>query len=1205
MDTLMSKPGQNPRQRGVVISPLGWQRLQAAQEQVAIAENQGRSYTLEQLAERTELSVRSISRLHSRTVAVDRQTLENYFRAFSLSLTETDYLQPALPSLSSVSTRPIAQNWGIAPDVSVFYGRTAELKTLTQWVLQDQCRLVSLVGMGGIGKTALSVRLAEQVQDHFGYILWSSVSNAPSLETLLAEWVPFLSGQQNTVADIASLLQCLQNTRCLIVLDNLETLLETGEQSGQYRSGYEAYGELLQVIAQTRHQSCLLLTSREKGAQFAQWEGNPAVKSLSLSGSLEAAEGLLRATGIHQAEVAQRVLCDRYRCNPLALKIVATTIRDLFGGDIALFLEQNVTLLGDVLDLIQQQYQRLSDLETQVILWLAIHREWVTLSRLQADLRHSSATDLMAALQWLERRSLIETNAGQFTLQPVVMEYATEQLIHRTCDEIVHHPSPRLSPAAVLQSHALMQAQSKEYIRESQIRVILAPLIAKLNSVLGSKKELVYRLNQILHYLQTKLPNQVGYAGGNIMNLLCHLQVDLSDYDLSYLSIWQADLRHVNLHRVDFTHSDLSGSRFAQPSGSILSVAFSPNSQLLAIGDNNDTVSLCQVSDGQTKAIFKGSKGRVWAVAWNRDGQILASGGEDPNIMLWDVETGACLGTLEGYQGVIRSLAWQPNGYLIVSGGDDHQIRLWDIETKESVQTMNGHSNWVMSVAWHPEGQILASASFDQTIKLWSIEEGDCLKTLHGHDNGIWSIAWSPNGDWLATGGLDCCVKIWDVQRGDCLKTLRTDGAIVYSVTWSPDSRRLASSGADPNIKIWDAHSGDCLKTLQGHRRDVWAIDWSADGNLLASSSHDQTVRLWNGCSSRSLEGQILKTLQGYNHSVFALAWHPKGTTLASSGADHQIRLWNAKTGLSFKTLKDHCDWICGLAWSPDGTTLASGSDDSTVRLWEARTGECTKIFEHTAWVRAISWHPDSQILASSSRDLSIRLWDVRQGRCLKLLQGHTDWVWGLDWSPEGTTLASASHDQTIRLWDGSTGECLHVLEGHFLEGHCNSTESVAWSPDGTTLASPSHNQTIGLWDRRTGNCLKTLQGHRNMVRMVAWSPDGATLASSSQDQTVRLWDANTGACLCILEGHTGPVYSVAWGLLQRDGSEDYTSVLASSSADGTIKLWQVETGQCVKTLRIDRPYEGMNITELTGITDAQRTTLQALGAIMESVNSK
>ncbi|MGB7413805.1 MAG: WD40 repeat domain-containing protein, partial [Thermosynechococcaceae cyanobacterium] len=502
-------------------------------------------------------------------------------------------------------------------------------------------------------------------------------------------------------------------------------------------------------------------------------------------------------------------------CNPLALKIVATTIRDLFGGDIALFLEQNITLFGDVLDLIQQQYRRLSVLETQVILWLAIHREWVSLTQLQGDLNHPSAIQLVKALQLLERRSLIETNAGQFTLQPVVMEYATELLIHQTCDEIINYPSPKLSPAAVLHSHALIKAQDKEYIRESQIRVILTPLIAQLNRLLGSKKEIVYRLNQILNCLRTESPNQAGYAGGNLIHLLCHLHVDLSDYDLSYLSIWQADLRHVNLHRVNFTHSDLSGSRFAQSSGSILSVALSPNSQLLAIGDTNDVVRLCQVSDGQTSAVLKGHKGMVWAVAWNPDGQILASGGEDPTILLWDVETGTCWGILESCQEVIRSLAWQPNGYLLASGGDDHQICLWDIKTKESVQTLNGHSNWVMSVAWRPDGQVLASASFDKTIKLWSIKHGNCLKTLTGHKKGIWSLAWSPNGNWLVTGGEDGCIKVWDAQRGDCLKTLYTDDAVVYSITWSPDSKRWASSGDGPNIKIWDTQSGDCLKTLQ------------------------------------------------------------------------------------------------------------------------------------------------------------------------------------------------------------------------------------------------------------------------------------------------------------------------------------------------------------------------------------------------------
>nr|WP_256871899.1 hypothetical protein [Nostoc sp. TCL26-01] len=56
--------------------------------------------------------------------------------------------------------------------------------------------------------------------------------------------------------------------------------------------------------------------------------------------------------------------------------------------------------------------------------------------------------------------------------------------------------------------------------------------------------------------------------------------------------------------------------------------------------------------------------------------------------------------------------------------------------------------------------------------------------------------------------------------------------------------------------------------------------------------------------------------------------------------------------------------------------------------------------------------------------------------------------------------------------------------------------------------------------------------------------------------------------------------------------------MLASGSNDETIKLWDVQTGECLKTLRSDRPYEGMNITGVTGITDAQKATLRSLGAV-------
>jgi WD40 repeat protein len=128
------------------------------------------------------------------------------------------------------------------------------------------------------------------------------------------------------------------------------------------------------------------------------------------------------------------------------------------------------------------------------------------------------------------------------------------------------------------------------------------------------------------------------------------------------------------------------------------------------------------------------------------------------------------------------------------------------------------------------------------------------------------------------------------------------------------------------------------------------------------------------------------------------------------------------------------------------------------------------------------------------------------------------------------------------------------------------------------------------LWEAPSGRLLATVQGHAGEVLSVALSGDGGRLASGSFDGTVRLWETGNGRLLATLPGHSGAVWGVA---LSGDGR-----LVASGGYDGTVKLWEAGSGACLRTLRADRRYERLDITGLTGVTEAQRRALVALGAV-------
>ncbi|MBD2690168.1 NB-ARC domain-containing protein [Anabaena catenula] len=321
----------------------------------------------------------------------------------------------------------------VSPKITRFYGRKKELECLSNWILNQNTHLISVLGLSGIGKTTLVKRFVDLNLQQFEVIIWRSLKFPKSLDLLIDDLLNVCKQEvKKTINDkLNQLFNILRNKKCLIILDELENIFINCQFAGQYKPEHQDYKTFLQMITEIEHQSCLILISPEKCQEMISLDSELyPIHSLELSGLGDAATENLKNQGLKNQGLKNQEtwleLINLYESHPKYLQYISILIKEVFQSEVSEFIKENSLILTeDFKSLFDSIWIRLSDVEKEILLKISQNDHPISRDEIKQSLSLSSI-DVINGLQSLNRRFLLtksETDEKSFKLSSVFREY--------------------------------------------------------------------------------------------------------------------------------------------------------------------------------------------------------------------------------------------------------------------------------------------------------------------------------------------------------------------------------------------------------------------------------------------------------------------------------------------------------------------------------------------------------------------------------------------------------------------------------------------------------------------------------------------------------------------------------------------------------------------------------------------------------------